>query len=161
EESTGLLARLRGLTVVEPFPARGATSVNVHESARLALRKAMAADRIRALSSKAAARFGDDLKPAGRVEWIYHLLYAEPDRGATELEKLDRDWLSSAHPEDLYALAAALQELENSRMVHGRARAWALLAIAWAAVSRGETTQQANVAQNVLRLAREAKDQRA
>ena len=44
EESAVRLARLRRLSVVEPFPARGSNAVNVHEAARLALRKAMADD---------------------------------------------------------------------------------------------------------------------
>jgi tetratricopeptide (TPR) repeat protein len=42
EESAARLAQLRGLTVVERFLARGETAVNVHEAARLALRKRMA-----------------------------------------------------------------------------------------------------------------------
>src|ERR1035441_680599 len=44
EDSSVRLNRLRELTVVEPFPARGETAVNVHESARLALRKALVSD---------------------------------------------------------------------------------------------------------------------
>ena len=36
------LARLSRLTVVEPFPARGEHATDVHEAARLALRKRMA-----------------------------------------------------------------------------------------------------------------------
>ena len=38
-EGETLLAPLRALTVVEPFPARGEGTVNVHEAARLALRE--------------------------------------------------------------------------------------------------------------------------
>src|SRR5436189_173040 len=40
EESAAHLARLRLLSIVEPFPARGTGTVNVHEAARLAIRKA-------------------------------------------------------------------------------------------------------------------------
>ena len=32
----------------------------------------------------------------GRIEWIYHLLVADPEQGATELENLDRSWASVA-----------------------------------------------------------------
>ncbi len=55
EDSAVRLARLRRLSVVEPFPARG-NAVNVHEAARLALRQAMADDansRFQALSARA------------------------------------------------------------------------------------------------------------
>ena len=64
--------------------------------------------------------FEDDPTPAGRVEWIYHLLCAEPEFGATTLEKQDRYWSRIARPEDRYALAAALGELDDSGLVHGR-----------------------------------------
>ena len=95
EESAVRLARLRRLSVVEPFPARGSNAVNVHEAARLALRKAMADDpdgRFRTLSARAVMYFRDDPTAAGRIEWIYHLLCADPELGATQLEKLDREW---------------------------------------------------------------------
>ena len=129
EESAARLARLRRLSVVEPFPARGSNAVNVHEAARLALRKAIADDpngRFRTLSARAVVFFQDDPTPAGRIEWIYHLLCADPELGATTLEKLDREWSRTARPEDRYALAAALGELDESGLVHGRARAMGL-----------------------------------
>src|SRR5437870_2277380 len=37
-EADALTNQLSGLTVVEPFPARGERALNVHETARLALR---------------------------------------------------------------------------------------------------------------------------
>ena len=107
-ESAARLAGLGGLSVLEPFPARGDNAMNVHEASRLALRKRMEFEeegRFRTLSARAAALFAEDSAPAGRVEWIYHLMCADPERGATELEYLDRDWGSCARPEDRYALA--------------------------------------------------------
>jgi hypothetical protein len=107
-----------GLSVVELFPARGEKALNVHEASRLALRKRLAAveeARFRVLRVRAAAHFADDPAPAGRVELIYHPLCGDPQRGATELESLDRDWISSARPEDGHALASALSELEDTR----------------------------------------------
>src|SRR5260221_2260706 len=54
------LVRLRELTVVEPFPARGPGVVNVHEAIRLALRARLYAedpDRMRAHSVRAHDHF--------------------------------------------------------------------------------------------------------
>jgi len=164
KESAVQLGRLRELSVVEPFPARGGNATNVHEAARLALRTRMAADeqaRFRTLAARATACFADDHTPAGRIEWVYHLLCGEPESGADELEKLDRDWSRSARPEDHYALAAALSELGDSQLVQGRARAWVLLATAGARVSRGESAQLTKTAENVLSLARSIADARA
>ena len=164
EDSAARLKRLRGLTVVEPFLARGETAVNVHESARLALRKAMVSDsrgRFCTLSRRAAARFENDITPAGRTEWIYHLLGADAERGADELETLSGQWWGRARPEDEYALAAALKELEDSRLTAGRARVWSLLAIIWARRMHGDAAQLEAEANEVLCLAREIKDQSA
>ncbi len=86
---------------------------------------------------------------------------ANPDRGATELERLNRDWSGRARPEECYALAAALQELEETGLVAGRARAWILLVIAWTRVDRGETTQLGDTAAEALRLAGAAEDRPA
>jgi hypothetical protein len=88
QESAAQFARLRGLSIVEPCPARGDNAMNVHEASRLAFRKRMMADeeaRFRTLSVRAAAHFAEDPAPARRVEWIYHLLCGDPNRGATEL----------------------------------------------------------------------------
>src|SRR5512147_3141513 len=42
DEASTRLAKSEALTVVERFPARGAAALNVHEAARLALRKHLA-----------------------------------------------------------------------------------------------------------------------
>jgi len=144
EESTNRLARLEKLTVLEPFRARGDTAIDVHEATRLALRKALAAetpDRFRALSRRMVEFFASDFMPRGRIEWIYHLLCEDSDRGATELEKLHREWSRSAITEDLYALSSALEELRKTRLVQGRGSVWAVLVIAWIRVGRGEAAQ--------------------
>ncbi|MBK7953873.1 MAG: tetratricopeptide repeat protein [Candidatus Accumulibacter sp.] len=164
EESGTQLVRLQALRVVERFPARGDKAINVHEASRLALRTSLAygaAERFRAWSARAAAYWAADPSAAGRIEWIYHLLSSDPDRGASELESLDRRWSSEAHPEDRYALAAALGELEKAGLLQGRARVWVLLVIAWTRASRGESSQLADVARQTLCLARAATDPRA
>jgi tetratricopeptide (TPR) repeat protein len=164
QESALRLSRLSRLSVVEPFRARGDDALDVHEASRIALRKRMAAEdqaRFRTLSGRMAAHFEDDLTAAGRIEWIYHLLCSDQERGATELEKLDRHWSNSARPEHRYALASALAELEDTSMVRGRARAWVLLAIAWTRVNRGGAARLVDVALSILDLARSAADPRA
>lgn len=162
--SESRLERLRSLTVVEPFPARGTAALNVHETARLALRRRLAEtdlERFRSLSVQATDYFATDLSPAGRIEWIYHLLISDPERGAAKLEMLTRDWSGRAPPEDRYALAAALGELDDARLVQGRSQAWVLLTIAWTRVFRGETAQLMDTAAEALRLAKETSDEPA
>ena len=163
EESADRFSRLSRLTVLEPFTARGGDAMNVHEATRLALRKRLAAydhTRFTTLSSRLVAYFENDLTAAGRIEWIYHLLCSDPERGATELENLDRSWSRTAHPEHRYGLAAALTELEDTQVVQGRARVWVLLVIAWVHVSRGQSARLAGTATSILHLARSAADLR-
>jgi hypothetical protein len=121
---------------------------NVHEATRLGWRRQLARENpegFRGLSLRAAACFAEGRTPIGRIEYLYHLLCGDPDRGAGE----SGDWFSHKHayPEDTYALAAALRELEDTALVQGRARAATLLAIGSAHSIRGETTQLAD-AQN-------------
>jgi tetratricopeptide (TPR) repeat protein len=163
DDAQQLFEALKALPFVELYGRGGGSFRNVHESTRLGWRKQIAhnrPERFRDLSSRAAACFADDLTSSGRIEWIYHLLCHDPDRGATELEKLDREW-SSTHVEDRYALAAALRELEDTQLVQGRARVWVLLNIAWTRASRGETAQMSDAARRALHLARSVADPRA
>jgi tetratricopeptide (TPR) repeat protein len=164
EESRVLHGRLCHLSVVEPFPARGETALNVHEAARLALRKSLAAERtdwFRTLSERTATHFANDPTPAARIEWIYHRLCCAPDEAASELEQLDRDWSGTAHPEDREALAVALRELAGTGLIHARALVWASLCIAWVRVDRGETAQLGDEALGIRELARDVGDARA
>jgi tetratricopeptide (TPR) repeat protein len=152
-EAEILLDRLRNLNVVESFLARGANAVNVHEATRLALRKQMASDQqifFRTLTTRAQAYFETDKSPAGQIEWIYHFLIADPNKGATACEALDRQWTYQSHPEDRYALALALKELETGEFLVGRARIEALLCIGETRSYRGETAQLESFAQEIL-----------
>lgn len=161
QDAAQRLARLARLPVMERFPARGATALNVHEASRLALRPHLAetsAERFRLLSTRAARFFANDIRPAGRIEWIFHRLSADPEREAAELGQLNRSWSGTVKPEDQYALAAALQELDGAQRIHGRARGWALLVIAWARTLKGETARLGEAARTALQFARTAKD---
>ena len=131
--SRSLWAQLKELPVVEPFPARGADAGNIHETSRLAIRRRLAEmqqARLIELSARLARAFETDMRPIGRIEWIYHLLLADPERGTSELEDLDRAWLGSARHEDLAALSEVLNELDTSQVLHGRALLRARLVVA-------------------------------
>ena len=160
-EARGRFEQLQGLSFIEHYgrPDRGL--FNVHEATRVGWRRRLAAEdlgRLRELSDRAADCFAGDQPAAGRIEWIYHLLCADPDGGAGALESMNRDWVGGARPEDFAALARTLNELETTGLVAGRARAWTLLIGAWSRALRGETAQLAEVAAEVLQLAREAAD---
>ena len=126
-------ARLKVVPVVESFPARGVDAGNVHEASRLAIRKRLAETqqtRFIEISARSARVFEADTRPIGRVEWIYHLLLADPERGAVELEDLGRAWWSTARHEDLAALSTALTELDTGQMLRGKAVVRARLFVA-------------------------------
>jgi len=159
EDSRRRYATLTSFSFVEPF--RGKSGLcNIQRSTRLGWRKKIAGEeRFRTLSIRASSCFANDPSASGRIEWIYHLLCGNPDLGGSELEKLDREWSGAARPEDRYALAAALQELVDTDLVRGRARAWSLLCIAWIRMeNRGEAAQLGEIAAEALRLAEEAQD---
>jgi hypothetical protein len=122
---SGQWARLKKLPIIESFPARGTDAENVHEASRLAIRKRLAETepaRFTLLSRRSARVFELDMRPIGRIEWIYHLLVADPERGAVELEGLDRAWSGTARHEDLAALSAVLTELDTSGILQGNAQ---------------------------------------
>jgi tetratricopeptide (TPR) repeat protein len=161
DEAQARLDALVQHSFVEPYRGASDRRFNVHESTRLGWRVKLAGERpkrFRILSARASSCFAGDLSPAGRIEWIYHLLCGEPDCGASQLEELDRQWTGGALPVDRYALATTLQELEDTQLLQGRARAWSLLTIAWTRERRGATAQLRNMSENAVRLAREAKD---
>ncbi len=85
-EVEGLMPELTALPYVEPYRDRGH---NVHENTReTLLDRLWVTDRprYRELSRRAAEHCAKDSgKPGNLVEWVYHLLIAEPDKGADKL----------------------------------------------------------------------------
>lgn len=135
---------LKTFSFVESYRSRDQELLNVHESTRLGWRRKIAEENpegFRTLSARAAAYFADDANPISQIEWIYHLLCADPERGGDELEALDSKWTATAHPEHQYALAAKLGDLEQTRLVKGAVRVEVLLYIAEARNSREETSR--------------------
>jgi tetratricopeptide (TPR) repeat protein len=166
-EALERLEALKSLPFVERYRRgeSGSELHNVHEATRLGWRRQLARenpDSFRGLSIRAAACFADDRMPIGRIEYIYHILCGDPERGASELERLSRDWIGYAHarPEDYYALSAAMRELEDTGFLQGRARAATLLTIGWGGEMRGEIAQLGDLATEALRLAQDSTDRR-
>ena len=159
-----MLGKLVELSVVEPFPARGFSAADVHESARFALRKHLAkddSDRFRLLSARMAAYFEKDQSVTGRIEWVYHLLSADPERGVKELEELSRNWFRIAHPDVRYALASALKELEKTGLLHGSGKIHAHIVSSWVRFLRGQFANLRESAEEILEEARSIGDENA
>jgi tetratricopeptide (TPR) repeat protein len=161
ERSAEHLASLRDLGMAQRAAARGEAAVQVPDAVRTVLRRVLATvepDRFRVLTLRAAEHFREQPGSAARIEWVFHLLCGDPERGADALAELDREWTDGGHSAERQALAAALRELEETGMVAGRARAWVLLTLGWTHEFRGEAAQWAAVEEKALRTAREAGD---
>ena len=100
------------------------------------------------------------MRPIGRIEWIYHLLVADPERGAVELEDLDRAWSGSAHDEDLAALSAALTELDAAQMLQGRPLVRARLVVAERRADLAGAASLGDLANQLLQAAEATRDAR-
>jgi tetratricopeptide (TPR) repeat protein len=136
------LARLRQLTVMEPFRARGEGACNVHESTRLALRQQLWIDEqtrttFIALSARAWQWFAQQPDPAERIEALYHHFIADPQTAAADWDKLNR---ALHQPQHRQSTATSLSEHLSAQMLSGTAQSAALLALGWWRCSRGENS---------------------
>ena len=148
--------RLGKLPFVEKFPDRHVVMRNVHETTRLAWRKRLAMERPnvwQTLSARAGIGSPRRRHPYSASSGFTILLCAEPDEGARRLEEMDRVWTSTAHPEHRQALALALNELETSALLKGRARVEGLLCLAEVRSLRGATAHAEGVARKIEALA--------
>ena len=149
------LARLRQLTVMEPFHARGEGACNVHESTRFALRQQLWSDEhtrapFIALSARAWQWFAQLTDPAERIEALYHHFIAEPQTAAAAWDKLNR---ALHQPQHRQSIATTLTEHLSAQMLSGTAQAAALLAHGWWRNSRGENSDLLAQAEQALALA--------
>jgi tetratricopeptide (TPR) repeat protein len=118
-EAQSLASQLRSLPVVEPFPARGPGAANVHETARLALRRRMkkeSADRLVALSKRAQFYFGGKA-PHLRIEALYHQFTVDPEAAERACGSLFYEWRNAGRYEELLALGVTLDELQGSGLL--------------------------------------------
>lgn len=151
----GWLEQLAHLPIVEPFPARGADTYNVHEASRLAVRRWLAESqpaRFAEWSARAATHFEADDSTAGRIEWLTHLMCAGAERAADECERLATTWSISGRPEDRFALMRALDELLAGPYLRGRPRAEALVTVVEVRIERGSLAHLDGMAREALEL---------
>lgn len=159
EESDALLTRLRALSIVEPFSARGEHSINVHEASRLVLREHLRTTdppRWRALSERARAHVAHSPEPHARIEALYHLFATDQPAAATMSAALERETASGWHPEVLSTMALAVGELSKAGWLTGEAQVEALLVPLTVRRARREAAQFEATARQVVNLAREA-----
>lgn len=158
EEAAALMARLRTLSNVEPFPARGLGAVNVHEASRLPLREHLRTTQPelwKTLAIRARAHVSASSEAHARIEALYHLFAADPAAAAAgECAHLSDVFHDAGHPEEWSALAVALTEITAAGWLTGPALVEALIAPLWVRVLRGETAQLEQEARAVLALAR-------
>ncbi|HJQ57121.1 MAG TPA: tetratricopeptide repeat protein [Vineibacter sp.] len=159
QESGLLLTELRKLTVLEPFPARGKDTFNVHEAARLALREHLrVSDAVawKTLSARARAHVVRNREPHARIEALFHLFATDQPAAAEQCEALERDFASGGSPEVRHALALCLQELTAAGWLTGAAKVEALYSPLEVRNDRGEAAQLEAEARGLVELARNA-----
>jgi len=111
---------LIALSFVEPFPGRG---YNVHERTRALLLKQLWQhhyEKYRALSRHATDYCAqqDQSETLWRVETLYHLLIAEPDEGASQLQNVGWEWHNP--PNFAYSKVEALARASREHADAGR-----------------------------------------
>ncbi len=115
EESLVLMERLRRLSSVESFRARGSLAYNVHEASRLPLREHVRTTQPelwQAFSRRARAYIATGDEPHLRIEALYHQFAADPSTSASACAALDREL--SSNPAQRSALCLALTELTTA-----------------------------------------------
>ncbi len=71
-------------------------------------------------------RYEESLDPEDRIEFIYHLLISNPDRGADELRSTGSEFVNKLQYHLLRALVNRAMEHEIAGRLLGRARGWTL-----------------------------------
>jgi tetratricopeptide (TPR) repeat protein len=159
KETDRLFGELSTLTVIEPFPARGKHAINVHETARLALREHLRTANPplwQALSARARAHVAQSQQPHARIEALYHLFATDQPTAANECEALDREFTLNGRPEVRHALSLSLRELTAAGWLTGAAEVEALLSPLEVRNERGEASQLEAEVRKVLEIARSA-----
>ncbi|MCW5557696.1 MAG: hypothetical protein KIT22_07680, partial [Verrucomicrobiae bacterium] len=163
EDAAARLARLRGLSVVETFEARGQGAINVHEAARLVLRQRLASEqpaRFHALSTLAFRYFGGRTEPHARIEAIFHQAVAWPAEGAEAMESLSFGWIGEGRFGEALALAVALDELRRLPGLMLLPRAVAIECLGWIRRNHQPADQSIACAQEALVIYRQLRHER-
>jgi tetratricopeptide (TPR) repeat protein len=153
-EAERLHKLLCALTAVEPFSARGERAMNVHESARQALREHLRKSdpgQWRTLAERARAHVTASSRVHARIEALHHLFAINQEAAAAECEALDRDLIQK--PEWRQALAISLSEVSEAGWLQGSALVESLLIPLQVRSQRGETARLETEARAVVELA--------
>ncbi|MDB6174106.1 MAG: hypothetical protein JWL59_3417 [Chthoniobacteraceae bacterium] len=151
-----LIPFLRALTIIEPFPARGEDALNVHESARLALREHLRTtepERWKTLSERARTYVSCNEEPHAKIEALYHLFATDQPAAAIECQALDLRFHHEGQTETIHALALSLSELANAGWLTGSAQVEASLVPLEVRASRDEATKLEDAINEVLKIA--------
>lgn len=154
DEACDLIGKLRRLTNVETFPARGDSACNVHEASRLALRQHLSTQRPdlwQTYAQRAHEHLATGKETHERIEALYHLFAANAEASVAACESLDNSL--RGNPANCAALCLALRELSNDGWLTGAALVEALRTPLWYRASRGEVSQLAGEARALLDLA--------
>jgi len=126
DRATQLYADLQTLPFVEVFPERGH---NIHELTRRLMLDHLwrdNPDEFRALSARAAEFFAGTDEISRQVESIYHLIVAEPEKGADAVWSFGAVLNDAFRFAELESFVATLFEQVNANRAIGRTRALAL-----------------------------------
>lgn len=114
EESERLFSHLRALTIVESFPTRGESAVNVREDTRHVLREYLRTTdttRWKTLSNRAFAYVNSDKEENSRIEALVHLSATDQHAATTTSDSLTQEFMNTENSEAPQALALAVAEL--------------------------------------------------
>jgi tetratricopeptide (TPR) repeat protein len=162
-ETQQLLARLRNLSVVEAFPARGEGAANVHEATRIALREMTRtedAHRFRAISRRIREYFLSEGTFHLRIEALYHLFAYDQTKAAVECAVLDNEATAVGGMQAWVALGRMLAELLAEGWLEDHALLEATLSVNECKRHRGEMAGIEEAAVRVLKLAQDLDDMR-
>ena len=154
DEACDLVGKLRRLTNVETFPARGESACNVHEASRIALRQHLRTQQPELwliYARRAHDHLADGNETRERIEALYHLFAADTEAAVPACEILGGDL--AQNPSTRSALCLALTELKTEGWLTGAALVEVLRAPLWYRVSRGEVSLLETEARSLLDLA--------
>jgi len=154
------VVRLAGMLEIECQVAQArldclnALGVVVDPPTRLMLRRRLFNDRPEAWKELCARAVPDSgSSPSDKIDAVYHSLGAEPEKAATRLEEITREWSALANPRDFNELGLALGDYRDGPWLEGAGCAEVLCCIAQALISQGKTTDIGDLAKEALSVA--------
>lgn len=125
-QTSRIYKRLKGLSFIEIYPGRGQ---NVHERTRKLLLNHLWQDepeRFRELS-RHSAKYSTNQEQSDvswRVEWVYHLLIANPEEGALQIQNVGWEWNNAFAYNKVEALVRSAREHLDAGRLTAECSAW-------------------------------------